>query len=1048
MRVAILSHNARTGDAIGNHIAEKLRFFLDRGADVRVLIEDGRRLHENLRAHYELFDAPRISGPAWNFLESADVALVEYGHCYSLLELLPLLAAGKPRILFDYHGVTPRQFWSGPRREAAELGILHSGLTWCADAVIVHSRFCARELAGNAGLPDKRIRIMPLAIDTERFHPGAPREDLRAALGIDTGRLILFVGRLAPNKRISVLVKAFSRIDSNEPPLHLVIVGDDTDVYQSERDLCLGLARQLGVSERVHFLGQLPTERLIDAYRSADVFVMPSLHEGFCVPIAEANACGIPVIAARATALTETVADTGLTFTPDDPEDLARLIGNVLDINGKTASTRNPPLQTKLHVAVVSVRYGPDVVGGAESSLRLIAETLQSKGHQVEVFTTCTMSESAWVNELPEESVQIDGVLVHRFRIDRHDRSKHLGTVRNILECGRPTNAELEKEYLAHSLHSRGLVKALARQIDEFDAVVVGPYLFGLTHDVSTAFAEKVLLVPCFHDEPFARLSIWPTTFSRVGGILYHSAEEQEFAQCELGVNHPRAHCVGTWIDTISRGDAQRSRQLIGGTKPYLMYCGRYSPEKNLPLLLEYARKYDREQPGRFMVAFAGAGDLMIPRESWAVDLGFVSESAKRDLLRGAAAVVQLSNYESLSLAALEAWAQETPVLFSKDCAVLKAHADRSNGGVGIASYGEFEACLDSLWTYPAEWQDKGKQGRVYVEKFFGDRERFCADIVSAIREMQRTLRQCMVDKGLERAKRYSRAKWREQFGTIVDGLVHDTKISHEEILEIIPRSPVHQITAKARLGLLPVKIRNSGTLPALAKGIARWQLHAEVIENDEPHEAEITPLPCLLVPNQEVSAVMKIAAPVNKGRYEVKLTAVRADGSGLRTSCPPTMCTLIVVEESTQASTDCCTPLLQSVQTTLAEASNRSDLPDDYVDVTEGRLATWKRWLKRKLLGNFKHAYVDVLSRQQSAFNRQLVTAARDLAACCATLDHARGLQDHVEGQLGLEELTQQIKKLANELKECRRVQAALEARIDHIEAQFTSATAVGNPG
>jgi hypothetical protein len=82
--------------------------------------------------------------------------------------------------------------------------------------------------------------------------------------------------------------------------------------------------------------------------------------------------------------------------------------------------------------------------------------------------------------------------------------------------------------------------------------------------------------------------------------------------------------------------------------------------------------------------------------------------------------------------------------------------------------------------------------------------------------------------------------------------------------------------------------------------------------------------------------------------------------------------------------------PLLEEIRKCLVEASQLQRLPDDYIDITEGRLAKWKRWIKRKLLGNFKHAYVDVLSRQQSRFNQQILTAITELADYCATLEHA----------------------------------------------------------
>src|SRR5262249_1936141 len=90
--------------------------------------------------------------------------------------------------------------------------------------------------------------------------------------------------------------------------------------------------------------------------------------------------------------------------------------------------------------------------------------------------------------------------------------------------------------------------------------------------------------------------------------------------------------------------------------------------------------------------------------------------------------------------------------------------------------------------------------------------------------------------------------------------------------------------------------------------------------------------------------------------------------------------------------------PLLEAVQAALAEADRLRRLPTDYADVTEGAFAAWKRRVKRKLLNNFKLAYVDVLSRQQSSFNQQMLTALRELTECCATLDHAvRGLQDRL---------------------------------------------------
>jgi hypothetical protein len=90
-----------------------------------------------------------------------------------------------------------------------------------------------------------------------------------------------------------------------------------------------------------------------------------------------------------------------------------------------------------------------------------------------------------------------------------------------------------------------------------------------------------------------------------------------------------------------------------------------------------------------------------------------------------------------------------------------------------------------------------------------------------------------------------------------------------------------------------------------------------------------------------------------------------------------------------------------EAVQAPLAAAHALQRLPDDYLDVTEGRCARLKRWLKRKLLGNFKKGYVDVLSRQQTQVNQHLLLAVQHLAEHCAALEHAlQGLQRQLDEQ------------------------------------------------
>src|SRR5207302_1143701 len=138
----------------------------------------------------------------------------------------------------------------------------------------------------------------------------------------------------------------------------------------------------------------------------------------------------------------------------------------------------------------------------------------------------------------------------------------------------------------------------------------------------------------------------WRPAYELVGGILYHSPEEQAFAEIELGLNHPGGSCLGTVVDTLERGSPVLGQERVHTERPYLVYCGRYSQQKNLPLLLDYAARYQEQHPERFTWVFLGQGEVPIPRTDWARNLGFVDDATKRNVLAGAAALVQLSDKE------------------------------------------------------------------------------------------------------------------------------------------------------------------------------------------------------------------------------------------------------------------------------------------------------------------------------------------------------------------------------------------------------------------
>jgi glycosyltransferase involved in cell wall biosynthesis len=678
---------------------------------------------------------------------------------------------------------------------------------------------------------------------------------------------------------------------------------------------------------------------------------------------------------------------------PNSVDDLVRQVRRVcatIDAGDRQRRER------RTRVAVVSFRFGPDIVGGAETSLRTLATALQEAGQHVEVFTTCTRSESNWRNELPAGTTTVLGLTVHRFPVAPHDREQHGRVVAQITEADGRVAPEVEQRYLTHSIHAPELVAALARRRDEFDAIVVGPYLFGLTHDIATTLPDKTLLLPCFHDEPLARLAAWPEAYGRVGAILYHSPEEQHYAQSRLGINHPNAGELGTVLDLTTAPAPARALP----ERPYVVYCGRYSAQKRVPELLEWAQRYQEDHPDRLDFVFVGRGEVALPRAPWLHDFGTLDEPAKRAVLAGARALVQLSQQESLSLVALEAWAQRTPVIVHEQCAVLAGQVARSGGGSAVADYDAFGAVLDELWREPRAWQQRGESGHAYVRARYGCRASYVGRALAAIERLRLPLSEQMRQRGLQRAADCDRAAWRARFGRLIAELLEQPPRPYRDDIGIQPYQTTCRIAWGTRTALVPLRLFNWGSHAVAAEGPGRTLLYHEVTElrtGQVVVPRQHTELSVLLCPGRAQTAVVSLTVPPQPGQYRIALWTGRpASGRApeFRVHLP-----LTVEARGAVDAPSCAGTLLDDLQRTLPEAKRLQKLPDNYDDISDGRFGGVKRYVKWKLLNNFKQGYVDLLSRQQSQVNAQLIVAVQQLGECCSVLDKAvRGLQQRLD--------------------------------------------------
>jgi glycosyltransferase involved in cell wall biosynthesis len=148
---------------------------------------------------------------------------------------------------------------------------------------------------------------------------------VRARYGLDPG-YVLHVGALQPRKNATALIDAFAGLDGGE----LVLVGRDRGGLDAVRERIAAH----GLEPRVRLLGHVPEADLPAVYGAARVLCMPSLYEGFGLPVLEAMACGTPVVASATTALGEAVGDAGLTVDPESVAAIRAALAGVLGDDG------------------------------------------------------------------------------------------------------------------------------------------------------------------------------------------------------------------------------------------------------------------------------------------------------------------------------------------------------------------------------------------------------------------------------------------------------------------------------------------------------------------------------------------------------------------------------------------------------------------------------------------------------------------------------------------------------------------------------------------
>lgn len=268
--------------------------------------------------------------PLWANRQQGDLNHIvdhSYGHL--------LFALDPARTLVTVHDASPLHF------PGFRLGI--SGLAWRlawqgvrrAQHIITDSSFIAAELRHLLDLPPERLHVVQQAVSPQFCpQPAEATKAIRERYLPEGGWMLLHVGHAQKRKNLPTLLHALAQIRRQGIPAMLVQVGSQPTPTLS------GLIHNLELKEAVHFVGRVSDNELIGLYSAADLFVFPSLYEGFGFPILEAMACGTPVIASDAASLPEVVGEAGVLADPHSPEAFADAIASLLLDSAQAAEYR------------------------------------------------------------------------------------------------------------------------------------------------------------------------------------------------------------------------------------------------------------------------------------------------------------------------------------------------------------------------------------------------------------------------------------------------------------------------------------------------------------------------------------------------------------------------------------------------------------------------------------------------------------------------------------------------------------------------------------
>jgi glycosyltransferase involved in cell wall biosynthesis len=372
-------------------------------------------------------------------------------------------------------------------------------------------------------------------------------------------------------------------------------------------------------------------------------------------------------------------------------------------------------------ITIVVPWYGRDTAGGAETQARQLAEAIHALGALVEVWASDGRDSFAPpAPYYPAGRDELNGVPIRRFPITPPSVEPRVppAVASRGLHATLPAFPDHELRLLASLASSDALLEAVAAEQDGRQFLFV-LYPFPTSFWGALLAGRRAHLLPCLHDEPYARYSTVRWLFRQARRALANSPAERDLALRLYDLPPEQVVVAGEGIDLAPVGDSAAFRARRGLDGPLLMYAGRADLSKNVPLLLSYAREYWARRGGALRLIRTGRDPMDVPPalRDLVLDLGDVSTEERHDAYAAADVFVHPSLHESFSIVLMEAWLQGTPALVHSGCAVTRGFAEASGAGLHFGSFGEFAAALDTLLASRELRAAMGRRGRAFVRE-------------------------------------------------------------------------------------------------------------------------------------------------------------------------------------------------------------------------------------------------------------------------------------------------------------------------------------------